>query len=145
MSIFLPVNKTDTMDNITISENIERLKEKAGVTQEELADRAGISRTSLQNILSAKVNLFNRHLPAIAEALGVSLEKLMLGYEPCDPDDGLLRSEVDHQTQLHELAEDYQKRLDELQRRFDLLEALSENQKQRIILLEQLNGREKKA
>lgn len=133
------------MDNITISENIERLKKEAGITQDVLADRAGISRTSLQNILSAKVKLFNRHLPAIAEALGVSLEKLMLGYEPCDPDEGLLRSEVDHQAQLHELADDYEARLDNLRHRCELLEELCENQKQRILLLEQLNGREKKA
>lgn len=145
MSILLPIDKTHTMDKTTISRNIEKIRNDAGITQEELACRTGISRTALRNILTAEVNLINRHLPAIAEALCVSLEKLLLGYEPCDPDEGLLRSETDHQAQLHELADDFQKRLDDLQRRYDLLEELSANQKERIRLLEQLNGREEKA
>lgn len=141
LSIFLPLNKADrTMDKQTIAQNIEKLRTNAGITQEELAERAGISRTSIRNILTAEVNIINRHLPAIAAALGVSLEELLLGYEPFDPDSGLLRSEASHQAQLHDLADDFQKRLDELQSRYDLLEELCASQRERIRLLEQING-----
>ncbi|MEN8494773.1 helix-turn-helix transcriptional regulator [Dehalococcoides sp. THU3] len=57
-------------------ERIRNLRKKAGVSQEELADRAGVHRTYLGGIERGERNPSLKNIYAIARALKVSLSDL---------------------------------------------------------------------
>jgi len=62
----------------TISENIKRLRNKLGLTQDDLAKKADIKYTTLMKVESGTVNKPSVQTMAnIAKALGVSIEDLL--------------------------------------------------------------------
>jgi transcriptional regulator with XRE-family HTH domain len=64
---------------MTIGERIKQLREKASLSQSELANKAGVSVRSLQNW---EIGHRTPQLPAaaaLAKALGVKLDELMKG------------------------------------------------------------------
>ena len=62
----------------TISENIKRLRNKLGLTQDDLAKKADIKYTTLMKVESGTVNKPSvQTMDKIAKALGVSIEKLI--------------------------------------------------------------------
>jgi transcriptional regulator with XRE-family HTH domain len=63
-----------------IPENLKRLREAAGLSQNELADKAGLSQ-QLVSQLERGVNRTTRTLPQLAHALGVTIYEI-------DPDFG---------------------------------------------------------
>ncbi|AGG05896.1 helix-turn-helix domain-containing protein [Dehalococcoides mccartyi] len=60
-------------------ERIRDLRKQAGVSQEELADRAGVHRTYLGGIERGERNPSLKNIDAIARALKVSLSDLFKG------------------------------------------------------------------
>ncbi len=56
---------------------LKMLREKAGLTVEELAEQAGISKTTLANWERCTGSPVNEVLPQIAEALGVEVRTLL--------------------------------------------------------------------
>jgi len=65
-----------------LGERIARLRERKGLTQKALADRAGFSVTYLSEIESGKDrNVSSAKLLRIADELGASLDYLMRGVE----------------------------------------------------------------
>jgi transcriptional regulator with XRE-family HTH domain len=62
----------------TISENIKRLRNKLGLTQDDLAKKADIKYTTLMKVESGTVNKPSvQTMAKIAKALGVSIENLL--------------------------------------------------------------------
>jgi len=62
----------------TISENIKRLRNKLGLTQDDLAKKADIKYTTLMKVESGTVNKPSvQTMAKIAKALGVSIEDLI--------------------------------------------------------------------
>ena len=62
----------------TISENIKRLRNKLGLTQDDLAKKADIKYTTLMKVESGTVNKPSvQTMAKIARALGVSIEDLL--------------------------------------------------------------------
>jgi len=62
----------------TISENIKRLRNKLGLTQDDLAKKADIKYTTLMKVERGTVNKPSvQTMPKIAKALGVSVEDLL--------------------------------------------------------------------
>ncbi len=62
----------------TISENIKRLRNKLGMTQDDLAKKADIKYTTLMKVESGAVNKPSvQTMAKIAKALGVSIEDLL--------------------------------------------------------------------
>ena len=55
---------------------VRRLREKAGLSQEELAARAGIHRTYIGGIERGERNIGLKNISRIAKALGVPITKL---------------------------------------------------------------------
>jgi len=53
------------------------LREKAGMSQQELADAAGVSKITIQRIENAKYSVTIDTLISIAEALNIPLKKLV--------------------------------------------------------------------
>ena len=57
--------------------NLKRLRTSAGISQEELADRAGLHRTYISSIERAQRNISLENIFLIAEALGTTPAELL--------------------------------------------------------------------
>lgn len=66
------------MDQELIATNLKRLRSAKGWTQEELAERAGLSRAGYRNIETGKTVPRSSTLQALAEALEVALRELLI-------------------------------------------------------------------
>jgi len=62
-----------------IGQRIRELRKQAGLTQEDLAERAGMDFTSIGAAERGNRNLSLKSLARVAEALGVSLEEIFRG------------------------------------------------------------------
>ena len=67
------------MQNDFFHTNLRRARELAGLSQAELADDLGVSRTTIVALESGRTHLFNKTIPLIARRLGISVEKLLCG------------------------------------------------------------------
>ena len=74
------------MNYYEVGENIRRIRECQRLSQEELAELAGIHRVTLARYESGKVDPGAQQIGRIAEALGVTVDALM-GIEKKNPDD----------------------------------------------------------
>lgn len=70
------------MDQGTIAANLRRLRKVLNLTQDEVAERAGLSRAGYRNIESRKSAPRASTLEALAEALGVRLQELVTPVQP---------------------------------------------------------------
>ena len=61
---------------IAVGKRIKFLRNEIGISQEELADRAGIDRTYITSVECGKRNISIVNVEKIASALGVTLSKL---------------------------------------------------------------------
>ncbi|MBR1872889.1 MAG: helix-turn-helix transcriptional regulator [Bacteroidales bacterium] len=75
------------MDDSSIKSNISSERESKGITQAELADMLGIDRNTYRSLEKGGTRILNSHLDRLAEVLGVTKEKLVLGYEPLGPEE----------------------------------------------------------
>lgn len=64
-----------------LGENIRRLRKAKSLSQEQLADYAGIHRTYIGAVERGERNVSLDNIVAIARALGVSASELMVGIE----------------------------------------------------------------
>ena len=65
-----------------LAENVRRLRKSTGLSQEELADRAGLHRTYISSIERAERNVSLENLFALSEALGVKTAELVTPAKP---------------------------------------------------------------
>ena len=70
------------MDNITIKENIRKARKKRNITQEEMADRLGISLTAYRDLEKGGTAVVHGKVIKMAELLETSTEEIVLGYRP---------------------------------------------------------------
>lgn len=107
--------------------NLRQARERAGITQEVLAEGIGVGRTTIVSLETGKTRLFNKNIPKVAERLGISLEELLCGI----PADALLRDEPSWAEREHALIEEYEQRIQILQDKLDdayrLNKALQDN------------------
>ena len=66
---------------IQLGSRIRQARDRAGLTQEQLAERIGVSRTAIARYESGEIEPKLHNLAAIALALGVSCDEL-LGIRP---------------------------------------------------------------
>lgn len=64
-----------------LAENVRRLRLSAGLSQEELADRADLHRTYISSIERAKRNVTLKNIFLLAKALGVTPATLVTPAE----------------------------------------------------------------
>lgn len=62
---------------LTFAANVKRLRQAAGISQEALADRAGLHRTYISSIERGERNVSLENIFSIAEALGVAPGELL--------------------------------------------------------------------
>lgn len=61
-----------TDPKLILAQNLKELRTSAGLSQEELADRAGLHRTYVSSIEGGKRNVTLENIFALAEALGAT-------------------------------------------------------------------------
>ena len=62
---------------IQFGARLRRVRERAGISQEKLADLAGLHRTYVSSVERGKRNISILNIERLARALGVSMAKLM--------------------------------------------------------------------
>lgn len=72
------------MDNKTVKENIYRIRKEKKITQQQMAERLGMSRNSYRRIESGDTVLVNDHIVQIADLLEMSPDELLLGDSASD-------------------------------------------------------------
>ena len=101
------------MDETTIKGNIERERERQGISQTEMAERLGLDRNTYRNLEKGHTRIFNSNLDKVSDILGVSMEKLVLGYEPQDESGLKLEDyELRYQKEKDSIIEDYERKLE---------------------------------
>ena len=66
--------------------NVRRIRREAGISQEELADRAKLHRTYISSVERAGRNVSVENIFSLAEALGVPAAELLKPLSPKDSD-----------------------------------------------------------
>ena len=102
--------------------NLRRARERAGLSQTELADEIGIARTTIVSLESGKTRLFNKNLRLIANRLHLSVEELLCGA----PADVLLMDEPARAERENAIKTDYENRITLLQEKLDAANRLNE-------------------
>lgn len=69
-----------TMDNGSVKRNIRESRKNSHLSQQEMADRLGMSRNAYRDIEQGRTKLINGNLEQIAQITGTSAEKLILGF-----------------------------------------------------------------
>lgn len=105
-----------------IKKNIRKQRRSLGITQAEMAQKLGISRQSYNSIEIGKTRLVDRKLVKIANQLCVSVDNLLLGYDP-SPNTASLKKELHEKTEKLAYSErernEMRLRLENLQQLFD--------------------------
>jgi len=117
----------------SIKENLKLLREDHKLTQQDMADKLGISRTSYRNLETGKVKLVSDYFWQISQITGVSVEECLLGYSPITETDTLHEKEV-WEEKFKQQADYYEERISQLMRTLEIKESA-------IRTLESINNR----
>lgn len=82
------------MDKDLISNNIINLRKNLGLSQQEMANKIGLSRTAYCNIENGVTTIINENIFKIAEETGDSVEEILLGYIPIKEGDSIILDEL---------------------------------------------------
>lgn len=112
------IDKTTSLLKL-IAANIVFLRKQIGLTQDELADKAGIDRTYIGYLENAKHNVTIGKLVDIATALGVTVEKLF----EVNPQAIGIQADIEQLNILFPFVSEYQK----LATKYDILDVFQDN------------------
>ena len=70
------------VNNISIKNNIRRIRKDRKITQEEMAHRLGISVTAYRDFEKGDTSIVNGNVMKLADLLETSTEEIVLGYRP---------------------------------------------------------------
>ena len=109
------------MDNARIKENIIRIRNEKGISQEDMANSLGISRNSYRSIEKGSTNVISRRLGEIAHLLGVSEEELALGYQPVESAEKLEDIRLQYRKSVEDVKMSADVRIAELEKTVSML------------------------
>ena len=97
-----------------MKDNIRNFRRSLRVTQSEMADKLGISRTAYRNLENGDTRLFNENLDRIAEIFHIGTEELVLGYHPSRPAPASDGSPDRYSRQISEMSSRHKAEIDSL-------------------------------
>ena len=144
------------MDNNSVKENIIRHRKGRRLSQQDVAESIGLSRTAYRNIEKGDTKLLSENLNKIADALGVNSEELVLGYAPDKDEKGKVRDEnsyrclyeelkVQHRTAMEKADEDMsrlRKEVEALKEYIDMQKDLIRTKDEIIAMLKKMQSRD---
>lgn len=110
------------MDNISIKDNIRKIRKARKLTQEDMAHKLGISLTAYRDFEKGNTMILHGNLPKIASCLDTPTEEIVLGYRPAQIEG----------TGLKEIQAEYTGKINILERRIADLEKLVKAQEESI-------------
>lgn len=93
------------MDNEALRERIRQLRTERHLTQQEVADRIGVSLRTYSYMAGGKRKLSYSRLVLIAQALGVTVEELIGGGSQADETEKLRRMLAESEARIRVLEE----------------------------------------
>lgn len=121
------------MDKAKISERIRAARKKAGMSQADLAERMGIGISTFKNFEEGNVNYWSENFEKFEKATGVSIEELLVGFNPEEISDCLLNDSRNIKEKYNAMVLEYEQRLQDK-------EALILSQKGTIDIIQRQNG-----
>lgn len=117
------------IDEKSVKTRIKASRTGLHLSQKEMAERLGISRTAYIALESGHTHIINDNLRKIARETGISIEELVLGYHPEEDASSLLQqAQQRFSRQMKALTEDYERRLREKENSIVLLNRLVKSQ-----------------
>lgn len=129
------------MDESSIKENLVSAREALGLSQSEAAIRLGVNRASFIKLEKGATRILNKHIPALAEIYGLSVEELLLGFEPLEDSGAFL---AERKAEYRQMIDGYEEKLANFRNTIQLQERIIEEQRERIQLLENIRQRQDK-
>jgi len=102
------------MDNISIKKNIRNIRKARKYTQEDMADKMGMSLTAYRDLEKGDTSIVNANLLKVAMLLDTTTEELVLGYRPIQMEG----------PGLEDIKEEYTGRISMLEKRIADLEKM---------------------
>lgn len=129
------------MDNESVKRNILKLREQMNLSQQEIAERIGISRNAYRAIEKGTTKLFSDNLSRLAEISGKSEEELLLGYLPRPEQASALEDmQVSYNRQKMEIIRDYEDRLAAKDKEIAMKDSIIDSQETTIRTLKEMNS-----
>ena len=97
-----------------IGKNLVKVREDLNITQQEMADRVGISRVTLYGLEKEKIHIFNESFLRFAEVNKIPLEELILGYKPEVNGHALEQARAEYGMERDALIADYEDKISAL-------------------------------
>ena len=128
------------MDNISIKNNIMKLRKAKKMTQESMALSLGMSLTAYKDFERGRTSIMNVNVMKMARLLDISAEEVILGYRPYQTKNRL--NEELLQEYLN-MIKDQQKRLSDLEILVEALQDALASKNEIITMLKKLLGEDK--
>lgn len=131
------------MDSSSVKKNILKTRKDLGLTQKEMADKLGISRTAYRNLEKGETKVYSNHISAMARLSGKKEEELVLGYVPKESEEQHLKEMNNLATQMKVMQQQYEARIQELLAKLaekdELIEFLKSNIRSQQSMLDYLS------
>lgn len=126
--------------NATIGKRIRKYREERGFSQEELAERLHISRSTYQRIENGETNSWVNHIENICTSLEVNMDEILKpeeGYvqvnnnneQTNDSASGMIQNQTNNYNASEKLIEQYEERIKELKDQVAYWKSQAENSK----------------
>jgi len=118
LNTFVGADLYGSMDEKSIARNLERIRLEHGYSQDETAEKLGISRNTYGNLVSGKTKIISEYLLPLAGLYGIGLDELLLGYKPVKSGERLKDNEISaFEEQRLALIKDYEKNIEDYRAR----------------------------
>ena len=129
--------------DISVKENIRLLRKREGLSQKEMAQKIGVSRTSYRKLEKEDTTIINEKIYRIASSFGIPVEAILFGEDFSGSEADAWNEVADLGEQLSTLRKDYEERLEQKDQKIreqaahiDDLNAIIQSQKNIIAFLE---------
>ncbi|MDN5478359.1 MAG: helix-turn-helix domain-containing protein [Chryseobacterium sp.] len=126
--------------NTTIGKRIRKYREEKGISQEELAEKLHISRSTYQRIENGETNSWINHIENICTSLDVNMEDILKpeeGYTQINKENtanenssnNMIQNQTNNYSTPEKLVEQYEERIKELKDQLEYWKNKAEGEK----------------
>lgn len=99
------------MDEKDLKQNLKTLRGRLGLTQEEMGEKIGLNRNAYRALEAGPTHIISPHVYSLAKLTGISVESLLLGFEPSPLPDAILMENDHLRDQIKAQRDDYEMKL----------------------------------